>query len=128
RRGSFVTPLLRYVAASLGSCDSERCFPIWSVVPGRERLFNPFTRFQGKLAGRNLLQRFRVFVSGLMEKTNLPPVTAAPFAEHQVQLQTELPHRAKWLFQSFRLEPGGLATRRREDTEPSFESCQCASD
>ena len=77
-----------------------------------ESLLDPLSRFVRKLLRDGFRQFIRMLVGRIPQKSDLLPITAAPFTEHEMNTQAEPLTQRELVFECLRLQTGRrLATR-----------------
>jgi hypothetical protein len=90
-----------------------------SSLAGPEFFANALARLGGKAGGRSLGEFLGMVMGGVLEKTDLPAILAAPFAELEMQPQTGAARGWQGMLQGLGLQPERLPAGRHEPHQGS---------
>jgi hypothetical protein len=90
-----------------------------------QSLFDARARLGGKRLRSGLGQFVGMFVRRPAKKMDLLSVTAAPFADQQVQPKTQSFGGRKRMVEGFGLKSGNITAGGRQRTQPGFQGGEC---
>jgi len=98
------------------------CARLWGLFA--EGTLEALPRFKGKAARLGFHQDAGILMGCFTEETELLAVAAAPFAEKQVEAQSETFGPGEFLVEGQGLQRAGLLASRHERAKPAWQSPQ----